>query len=357
MPIAETDYSHVMLTLLYYTADNAFDPEDEACPGTLPACSAHYVLHLSDIQSLLSTSPTLTSHVNNGVSIGGMRQSSSDPDITSIPDYSYSSKQAAGFQVLSYLTTSDTSNYNSSSTTQLGGIANALSQSTLGLTQAGTLAQTMMFGPPNMGSCDCSFRDALSTLIASINQLTFLTAAALIDRSPISNVTRAGDVVTVVGVTENTTTSFTALPDSSRGDVVHYRTHYLYLALGIGSTIVCIVLVLPTFWRYGELGRPFTLGPMEIASAFRAAMLETGDAGAGVARDLDQLIEQVVERTVVYGFVEEDRRESVDDGDPAGNRRSVRSCMEEPTKVRPVSGVWAMIPTTPSTAKFGGEKR
>jgi len=86
-------------------------------------------------------------------------------------------------------------------------------------------------------------------------------------------------------------------------------------------------------------------------------MLGTGDAGAGMARDLDQLIEQVGGRTVVYGFVEEDRRDSVDDGDHAGNRRSVRSCMKEPTKVRPVSGGWAMIPTTPSTPKVGGEKR
>jgi len=223
--------------------------------------------------------------------------------------------------------------------------------------QVGTLAQTMMFGPPNMGSCDCSFRDALSTLIASINQLTFLTATALIDRTPISNDTRAGDVATVVGVAENTTASFTALRNSKQfSDVIHYKTHYLYLALDVASTIGCIMLVLPSSWRCGELGRPVTLGPMEIASAFRAPMLETDDAEAGMMRDLDQLIERVGGRTVVYGFMEEDVVDSVRDGRHADNRRSVRLCMEEPTKVRPVSGVWAVSPTTPSTPMFASEK-
>jgi len=97
---------------------------------------------------------------------------------------------------------------------------------------------------------------------------------------------------------------------------------------------------------------------MEIASAFPAPMLETRDGGEEVSRDLEQLIEEVVGRKVMYGFVEGKRRGSVASGDQAGNRRSrsVRLCMEEPAKVRPVSGVWAISSMTPTASRFDEEK-
>jgi len=279
--------------------------------------------------------------------------------------------------VLSYLNSTDQNVVKS--TTQLGGIANALSQflsssatitytgsSLWSLTQHGILSQSMMYGPPNMGSCDCSFRDALSTLVNDINQLTFLTATLLIDR-PASATIHAGKEATVIGVADNTTTTFTPMPHSLQiSDVIHYKTHYLFMAIGVASMLSCILLILPAFWRYGELGRPVTLGPMEIASAFRAPMLQT-DRGEEAAGNLDQLIKQVGDRQVVYGFVEEERRASVAEGATGENRQnkpSMRLCMEAPTRVRPVSHVFSSTtppssprsPWSPGTPRWSGMK-
>ena len=96
--------------------------------------------------------------------------------------------------------------------------------------------------------------------------------------------------------------------------------------------VICLLLIIPSFWRYGELGRQVTLGPMEIASAFRAPMLETGGAEGEAAGDVHELIKQVGDRKVVYGFVEERPAE-----DGVEKRRTL--CMEAPARVRPVSTV------------------
>ena len=158
---------------------------------------------------------------------------------------------------------------------------------------------------------------------------------------PSSNTTtaiRAGTEATVIGITSNTTTAFTSLPNSLQiKDAIHYKTNYLFVGLAVASMLGCILLIIPSFWRYGELGRQVTLGPMEIASAFRAPMLETGVAGQKAAGNLEELIEQVGDRKVVYGFVEVENHAGTDGG-LIEKRQTL--CMETPARVRPVSDVF-----------------
>ncbi|KAK5318097.1 hypothetical protein LTR20_009471 [Exophiala xenobiotica] len=366
----DKDYSRITMDLLYFDSDDPYGAASvESCPGTIT--NVQCTLCPALVRYPLTIVNYTNAHITNGVSVGGKEYDSSNTITPPIPTYSYSLKQADGFKILSYLTTDDRNIANT--TTQLGGVANALSQflsstaaitysgsSLWGLSQRGTLAQTMMFGPPNMGSCDCSFHDALSTLVAGINQLTFLTATALIQPPAFEPI--AGTQVTVVGVRDNTTATFSNIPNSLQiSDVIHYHTHYLYLALGVSSTIGCLLLILPAFWRYGVLGREVTLGPMEIASAFRAPVLETGHGEDKEAGNLKHLIKHVGERKVMYGYVEEgagadadtgaqttpDQRTSVDGISHNNNRRSVRLAMEEPAKVKPLSGVWESGPQIP----------
>ena len=86
-----------------------------------------------------------------------------------VPPYKAANKQAEGYEIISYLYPNDA--HIIPSLTALGGMANAMSQflsSTAAITytgnedwslaQVGTLSQTLMYGPPNMGSCDCSFK-------------------------------------------------------------------------------------------------------------------------------------------------------------------------------------------------------
>ncbi|KAK5383175.1 hypothetical protein LTS03_002423 [Exophiala xenobiotica] len=366
----DKDYSRITMDLLYFDSDDPYGAASvESCPGTIT--NVQCTLCPALVRYPLTIVNYTNAHITNGVSVGGKEYDSSNTITPPIPTYSYSLKQADGFKILSYLTTDDRNIANT--TTQLGGVANALSQflsstaaitysgsSLWGLSQRGTLAQTMMFGPPNMGSCDCSFHDALSTPVAGINQLTFLTATALIQPPAFEPI--AGTQVTVVGVRDNTTATFSNIPNSLQiSDVIHYHTHYLYLALGVSSTIGCLLLILPAFWRYGVLGREVTLGPMEIASAFRAPVLETGHGEDKEAGNLKHLIKHVGERKVMYGYVEEgagadadtgaqttpDQRTSVDGISHNNNRRSVRLAMEEPAKVKPLSGVWESGPQIP----------
>ena len=378
-----SNYSLITLDLLYFDSDNPYDPSSESCPGTITnvQCSLRPAL----VRYPMTIVNYTNVHITNGVSIGGQPHDGSNTNAPPVPAYSYSSKQAGGFEVLSYLVTSDRNQVNT--TTQLGGIANALSQflsssaaitytggSVWSLTQQGTLSQTMMYGPPNMGSCDCSFRDALPTLVNGINQLAFLTATnqtVLPSGSP-----SVGGIATVVGVVDNTTATVVAMADSLQiSDAIYYETQYIYLALGAASTVLSLLLILPSFWHYNELGRPVTLGPMEIASAFRAPMLEAAPGEEEHVRDLDELIVKVGHRKVVYGVVDEPSHiesssvaaEKADRPVPAliadatatsnvGRGRSVRLGMGEPMRVRPVSGIYSRAGSSPLSSPMTSPK-
>jgi hypothetical protein len=210
-----------------------------------------------------------------------------------------------------------------------------------------------------MGTCDCSFKDALSTLVESINQLTFLTGTN--QTVPVVNAT-AGTQATVVGITDNGTATYADLPNSMEiRDVIYYKTKYLYMYGGIGSTILALLMALPAYWRYGNLGRKVTLGPMEVASAFNAPMLETRQ-DVEHPKNLDDLIEKVGARKVQYGVMEEPESQPLAATSPAvaqastsstpnspdqNKRNSVRLGMAEPSKIRPLSGAWS-TPTSPT---------
>lgn len=180
-----------------------------------------------------------------------------------------------------------------------------------------------MYGPPNMGSCDCSFRnEALDSIIASINQLTFLVATGMVDTTGFKGLPRGKQAfpsslpeASVIAVDSNTTTSFRALPDQAvqLTDAVHYRTHYIYAGLSFSITILCILFVIPSFWQYGELGRRVTLGPVEIASAFGAPILVDNTRAEARKENIDTLIKHSGDRKIVYGFVDVDGDGQVDD--------------------------------------------
>jgi len=181
---------------------------------------------------------------------------------------------------------------------------------------------------------------------------------------------QAGDAVTITSVGgENSTTTFRQLSGSVQiKDAIYYSTNYAFMAAGIASTLLCVLLVVPSFWRYGELGRNVTLGPIEVASAFRAPMLTEGRSNAKEAGgDIKELLKDVGGRKVMYGFVEEHHHDTVNGGEDAvvgnavtgaggnGNMKrhaSVRLEIAQPERVRPVSEVWSP-PMSPSPRSPG----
>lgn len=325
------NYSLITLDLQYFQSDDPYNPKSTTCPGTVftKQCSLRPAVVRYPIQITNFTNPHILNGVSLGTQNGGDGNSMMMNSATALPKYSSSLKQAEGFEVISYLYPNDT--HTIRSLTALGGIASAMSQflsSTAAITysgddswslkQVGTLSQTMMYGPPNMGSCDCSFKnEALDTIINSINQLAFLTATGLVDTASFRGLPHSKKAfpsnlpqALVVGVDQNDTATFRPTPRSATQitDVVHYKTHYLFAGLAFGITIICIVLVIPSFWHYGELGRRVTLGPMEIASAFGAPILvddsHKNEDNGPAKGDINNLIKNIGDRKIVYGFVD-----------------------------------------------------
>lgn len=306
----DSNQSVIVLDLQYFQSSDPYNPSGKTCHGavTTVQCKLRPALVRYPITVTNFTNP----HVTNGVSLGRSVDETSNAynfmDLNqSIPRYSADLKQAEGFQVLSYLYPNETRKLHSIS--YLGGVANALhlaltstatisyqGQGAWALSQAGVLAQTMMYGPPNMGSCDCSFRDeSLPTIIASINQLAFLTSTGMIgpesmpssatstsNFSFFSSATTASSTVStstpllIQGVASNSTTFFRSLHGTVQiSDVNFYKTHFLFLGLGIAMTILCAATTTALFWRYGTLGREVSMGPIEIAGAFGAPILSS----------------------------------------------------------------------------------
>lgn len=83
-------------------------------------------------------------------------------------------------------------------------------------------------------------------------------------------------------------------------DTIHYKSNYWYMGGAIASTMICILCVLPSYWGFWQLGRKVTLGPFEIAAAFRAPNLNHPSAATA---PVDKLIEEVGDRRVQYGYI------------------------------------------------------
>jgi hypothetical protein len=127
------------------------------------------------------------------------------------------------------------------------------------------------------GSCNYNFFSGTqSQVLSAINRLGFA-----ITTSP------SGPGYT----TRNITVEATAYG-------IHYRTNFGFMAGAIVSMIVCVLLVLPTYWKFWELGRPVSLAPVEIANAFRAPVLDSSKASNAMVEDL---LKEVGNRKVMFG--------------------------------------------------------
>lgn len=79
-----------------------------------------------------------------------------------------------------------------------------------------------------------------------------------------------------------------------------YRSIYKYLAASTALTVLCVILVLPTFLGWWEIGRSVTLNPIETAKAFDAPLLN----GPGSNAPLHELVRTMGARNVRYGEIE-----------------------------------------------------
>ncbi|CAD0109404.1 unnamed protein product [Aureobasidium uvarum] len=129
--------------------------------------------------------------------------------------------------------------------------------------------------------CDFEYQDPLDYTIRQINSLMF----TLSNDPWYLNSDNNHSLTTPIRATEY-------------GTSIHYRTNRNFMYGAMGSILFCVFCVLPSYWGYWQLGRDVTLGPFEIANAFRAPILDHPTVANAPVK---QLIREVGQREVKYG--------------------------------------------------------
>ncbi|KAN0099206.1 hypothetical protein V8E51_012981 [Hyaloscypha variabilis] len=136
-------------------------------------------------------------------------------------------------------------------------------------------------------SCGCNWTDPTSYILTALNTMAFrlsLSAAHWPYR--------------------NTSTSFPpqllAMNQTSTLNV--YRSDFRFLVANTILTLAFIMLIVPTFIGWWELGRTVTLDPIEIAKAFDAPLLR----GPGSNAPLEKLVKTMGGREVSLGEADSD---------------------------------------------------
>jgi hypothetical protein len=87
-------------------------------------------------------------------------------------------------------------------------------------------------------------------------------------------------------------------------DITVFRSHYSYLGAALAVMFIGVLVVVPCFHGFWELGRNASLNPLEVAKAFNAEMLR----GEGSNSSVSQLTKNFGNKQVQYGEV-------IDEGD------------------------------------------
>lgn len=131
--------------------------------------------------------------------------------------------------------------------------------------------------------------DPAIALLRKINTLSFV-AGLYLNGAPTTNVT---DRASAGMPSQTVLTSVT-------GIVEEYTTNFKYVAGALVATLVTVLLVLPVYWGFWELGRRVTLGPLEITQAFGAPIIAP-DRYKNTHGDFDHILKEVGGRRVQYG--------------------------------------------------------
>jgi hypothetical protein len=184
--------------------------------------------------------------------------------------------------------------------TAIGGIASALNEKLQGFGSLDFYDGQFALNPSGLATdqlfkavyntttrgCGYQYRDPRDHVIRRINMLMFsLSIAPDIDDRGLDGNFSNGPVEAQIPAQEFSVS-------------LHYKTNKGFMYGALASILVCVLCVLPSYWGYWQLGRDVTLGPFEIANAFRAPILDHPSvANAGVKI----LIREVGQREVKYG--------------------------------------------------------
>ncbi|KAH0363973.1 hypothetical protein KCU65_g7039, partial [Aureobasidium melanogenum] len=316
------DYSRIAMNITF-TNTTTSDNDTASCPGTMTRHSCilrpaiiRYPVTVEDTTETTANHPISNMYLGyNTTSYGGQLYYTEDGGETYYMDdversylmngtgFNASAHQLNGFALEKYDDVTDDMTFAHGFATVLGGMvkvfntyfAGASSMTFDGIHGGFVLNKT---GSADTGvdsftaghdtsntsfsGCDFQYPDPLSFVVREINLLTFTLAVDPFGHNYLNN---NESILTPINATQY-------------GTSIHYKTNKPYMWGALASMLFCILCVLPSYWGYWQLGRDVTLGPFEIANAFRAPVLDhPAVANAGVK----DLIREVGQREVKYG--------------------------------------------------------
>ncbi|EME40731.1 hypothetical protein DOTSEDRAFT_55859 [Dothistroma septosporum NZE10] len=311
------NYSYITMNMIYTVAEDSSEEGTDSCPGTkyIQTCILRPAVidYPVEIQSF-DDSHTLHSMT---LAVDGLKT-----DNSTFRDFNTTLKQQNHFPIIHYNDVHEShATTSNDSRTRLGGVTQGLNTYLGGnasmyydpitgfqLDQSGNApvyltndlgtqegrAQSknlcgFRYNDPmtpqtfqNNAAADPAHHYDVPSIIGKINQIMFATAL------DISN--EDNDKDTVAGTLSRPATVYR--------DTIHYVIDKGYMWGAFASIMACIVCVLPVYWGYWQLGRKVTLGPLEIAAAFRAPNLNH-DSNAPIK----EVIGEIGERRVKFGWI------------------------------------------------------
>jgi hypothetical protein len=161
----------------------------------------------------------------------------------------------------------------------------------------GSQAQTVFYADNDIDDHSRCFYDIDKTgrddpaieILRKVNMLSFVTGLYL-NGAPTTDVKARADR----GMAQQT------IETAVTGIVEEYSTNFSYVAGALVATLTSVLLVLPVYWGFWQLGRKVTLAPLEVSHAFNAPILAP-DQTKNYHGDFDEVLHDVGKRRVQYG--------------------------------------------------------
>ncbi|KAK4579990.1 hypothetical protein LTR86_000192 [Recurvomyces mirabilis] len=306
-PYDESIGANLTMDISYTQANDDLN-DNSICPGSLYQQSCVLRPALISYPAFITYDPQSTTDA--ALSLGTTYEMWSNPTLSGIPvpKFSRAQKQQEGFKVLKYIPTVETHNTGLPTESYLAGIQQGLrmylgasSSFSFGgatgefqIDQGGASPQYLM-NSPIPSQCGYKYADPMSpdeganvqSVVAAINQIMFslATGMGVYAQQPAS-----------LSFVNDGVRDFKALGVKLE---VHYETNTAYMIGAVVSIFVCVALVLPVYWGYWQLGRKVSLGPFEVAHAFRSPMM----SAPAVNGTIDELMREVGPRKVQFGQI------------------------------------------------------
>lgn len=311
-PTAERPYSHLLLNWVSWVSDSDGTTPNPDCKGQLGNLTCELRPAVIDYPVVISNTSFSTrdpreKSFNYVVSLGSLNTKAgySEPYFMSDPT---ADNQLDNFTIVRTIDIAESPK--SHGNTSLGGIALALagfydSSATVSYIPSNTSSTTPStttslspnvspsgffsailqnqdfqdgcptgFGGPI--SLDSSFQ--YSDFLYNVNLLTLLLSDDIFSRANFTGPTRDYNSSAYSSYVDATARLVGA--DQLASDAI-YVTRLEFAWGALASTVVVVLLILPSYWGFWQLGRKVSLGPLEIANAFEAPAFDHVSTGNG----------------------------------------------------------------------------